>query len=584
MRFTRWDQKSKSDFSNEVLFLLSEWHLSQCDTDEKQVVEVNALVKGRDLHGLCHYSLSYTELSVKNARNLRQVLAFFSKRADIDIGIDVRAEAWKTAVAAETLCRETNEIFRKYFRGGFYFPLDVESVLYRAQRKISAILGDLPSLDTLKLRFGPGATTQVKKKDASVRRKLAQKFACSGELTAILPEVLAEVPNWSGVTNLADKDTPSLPPHEIVGGRVAFVAKSAKTDRTISVEPALNQVVQLGIGAYMAQRLRKQGVDIEDQTRNQRAALEGSITGALATLDLSSASDTIATGLCESLLPLDWWSFLRSVRTGTSSSPDGVIRLEKFSSMGNGFTFPLETLIFYALALGSCADEDHQKVSVYGDDIVIPSYAYPLLSKVLTCCGFLLNGKKSFADGPFRESCGKDYLRGIDIRPCYITDSLSGESCFVLHNFYVRTGQPEPAALVLQYLDESLRIWGPDGYGDGHLIGDWIRTPKGRKDGWGGFTFETYTYKQRKAFYRLGADHVFPSYSIYMREDDESILPVVRRGTRKGASFLRLSSTAGLIRPDRGDALYQLFEGRQTLVDTLPGCQGYKRIKIYTFG
>jgi hypothetical protein len=575
MRITRWDQLLRTDQSNEVLFHLSRWHLSQC-SESKQANEVKNLVEVQDLYGLCHYSLSYSDITVNDYRHLRQVLAFFQKRRDIVLGIDTRAVAWSKAVEAEALCLETNQIFRKYFRGGFCFPLDVESVLFRAQRKISAILGDLPSLEDLKLRFGPGATTQVKKKDASARRKLAQKFSCSEDAIRYLPELLAELPLWSGVSLTKDSVTV---PVTVERGRVDFVPKTAKTDRTIAVEPMLNSMVQLAIGDYMAVRLRSAGVDIRDQTRNQRLAREGSITGALATLDLSSASDTIASGLVESLLPFEWWDFLRAFRTGVVSSPDGDIRQQKFSSMGNGFTFPLETLIFFSLAEACCESEDYEKVSVYGDDIIVPVYAVPLLTKVLTSCGFLVNASKSFSSGPFRESCGKDYLLGTDVRPCYIKDALSGQSCFVLHNFYVRTEQPEPAAYIRTLIDESLAIYGPDGFGDGHLLGDYTPVPSNRERGWGGYTFETYTFKERRAFYRLGADYVFPSYSIYAK-GDSSELPL-----EEGAKslFLRRRSH-GAFRPERSDANYVFQSGRVSLVDTLPGVNGYKRIKVYTFG
>lgn len=578
MRFTRWDQCSNTKFSNEVVFLLSGWHLSQLDQAKEQVIEVKALVEKQDLFGLCHYELRYEGLSPFECRNLRQVLAFFSKRRDLDLGIDTKAVAWKKAVEAEALCRQTNEIFRSYNQGGFQFHPDVESVLYRAQRKIVEILGDLPSLSELKLRFGPGATTQVKKKDASARRKLSQVFACSEEAVRHVSDVLLEMPNWSGVA--PDERSVSCTV-AIERGRVDFVPKSAKTDRTICVEPMLNSMVQLGIGDVIASQLRKKGVDLSDQSRNQRLAKEGSLTGALATLDLSSASDTVATGLVESLFPLDWWDFLRSFRTGMVTGPDGgVIRLEKFSSMGNGFTFPLESLIFYVLARGCVDSKDHQSVNVYGDDIIVPVYAVPLLERVLTACGFLLNRAKSYWSGPFRESCGKDYLSGIDVRPCYIKDVLSGHTCFVLYNYYMRTEQPEPASLLLEFIDVSLRIFGPDGYGDGHLLGDYTRTPLKREDGWGGYTFETYTYKARKAFYKLGADHVFPSYSIYTKDGllPESI-PLESRNSR----FLRRHSRHAL-RPERSDSVYQQFNGRSQLVDTLPGVDGYKRIKIYVLG
>jgi len=558
--------------------------LSQCSSDEKQVIEVKALLEGKDFYGLCHYSLSHEGLTVKDYRNLRQVLAFFSKRKDLKIGVDTKAVAWKKAIEAEALCRETNAIFRTYFQGGFSFPLDVESVLHRAQWKISEILGDLPELSELELRFGPGATTQVKKKDASARRKLAQVFSCSEEATAHVSELLAEMPNWSGVKSKTD--SPSVA-RQIDIGRVDFVRKTAKEDRTIQVEPSLNTMVQLGIGTYMASRLKVHGVDIADQTLNQRLACEGSLTGELATLDLSSASDTIARLFCMSMLPWDWFAFLDSIRTGRASSPDGVIRLEKFSSMGNGFTFPLETLIFYAIAISCCTRDERSKVNAYGDDIIVPVSAVPLLMKTLHCCGFIVNKSKSFFSGNFRESCGKDYLSGIDVRPCYVKDALSGAKCFVLYNYYIRTSQPEPAALLLEYVDESLRIFGPDGYGDGHLLGDFTRTPLNRELGWGGFTFETFTRRARKAFYRLGADHVFPSYCTYVKGGPEMGFidkdPPLTRFLRIDSFYKLRRRSFGLIRPERSDSQYVQKNGKWFLSDTLPGYQGYDRIKIYTF-
>lgn len=575
MRLTRWDQEMSTQDTNEVTFSLSRWHLSQCN-ESIQATEVRSLIESQDLVGLCHYSLSYTGLTASDYRHLRQCLAFFTKRSDVSIGVNTREVAWKKALEAEELCRQTNEIFRKYFQGGFQFPLDVEPVLYRAQRKISTILGGLPSLEDLKLRFGPGATTQVKKKEASVRRKLNQMFACSEDALGILPDLLAELPLWCGLSASSEKSV--TVPVQVDPCVVSFVPKNAKTDRTIAVEPMLNTLVQLGIGDYMAARLRKHGVDLTDQTRNQRLAREGSLTNALATLDLSSASDTIASSFVESMLPYEWWDFLRACRSGKAKTVDGEMRLEKFSSMGNGFTFPLESLIFYSLAEACCEPQDHNFISVYGDDIIVPSYAAPLLVKVLTSCGFLVNKDKSFFDGPFRESCGKDYLSGVDVRPSYLKGALSGQTCFVLHNFYVRTGQPEPAALLLEYLDESLRIFGPDGYGDGHLLGDHTLTPFGRERGWGGYTFETFTYKQRKAFYRLGADYVFPAYSIYVKGDNPPIVDAAR------FPKFRSKHSHGLIRPDLVSSRYDLKDGRLMLTDTLPGVKGYKRIKIYIHG
>lgn len=593
MRFTRWDQVATTEFTNEVLLLLSELHCSHIPAEgrSEQASAIINLVRDRDVKGLCLYELLPTG-DVFEYSLLRQVLAFFQKRADLDIGVDTEEVARQKFLQTELKCQETNELFRKYSRGGFYFHPRVESILFVAQRKISTILGELPSLETLKLRFGPGATTQVKKKDASVRRKLAQMFCVSEDAIRLLPDLLAEMPSWSQVP---DDDSRTVT-HSVAvtSGRVGFVPKNAKTDRTIAVEPMLNGMLQLGIGDYIADRLRVHGVDLTDQSLNQRMAREGSLTGRIATLDMSSASDLVACGLVESLLPYDWWDLMRSARTREVSSDHGTMAFQKFSSMGNGFTFALESLIFYALAKACAESHGHRNdVNVYGDDIVVPVDAVPLLIEVLTACGFEVNRAKSYWEGSFRESCGKDYFSGIDVRPKYIKDALSGHTCFSLHNHYVRTQQPEPAELILQFIDESLRLWGPDGFGDGHLLGDNPLVPFKRELGWGGYTFETYTYKSVKRLYNLGADYVYPAYAVYVAGDDMKLVPsrkqlhpvLSRAGLSQHFRCLLGGNGVGSIRPDAAQAVYKRNRRKQIcLQDTLPGVDGYKRVKIYTLG
>jgi hypothetical protein len=376
----------------------------------------------------------------------------------------------------------------------------------------------------------------------------------------------------------------------IDNARIDFVRKTAKTDRTIAVEPMLNGMVQLAIGDHISALLRSVGVDLRDQTLNQRLAREGSITGALATLDLSSASDTVAIGLVWSLLPFDWAEFLSKIRCSHVETPKGLITLQKFSTMGNGFTFALESLIFYALAKAAAELSEAQgPVSVYGDDIIVPTQCFQLVTEALVAAGFRVNAKKSFSAGPFRESCGKDYYSGISVRPCYVKDALSGESLFILHNFYVRNWLPDAASLVLNHLGNEVRIYGPDGFGDGHLLGDYIANRHRPDCGWSGYTFETYTRKANRRFYTLGADYVFPSYSIYASsngEIDKTIYPVdfISKaqewplGDSRNRQIRYHLRAHGMVRPDRNQSSY---EGGH-LSDPLPGSQGYKRIKIYT--
>lgn len=582
MRFTRWDQIASTEDTNVILKSLASWHASQITAASTRLY-FTILLSNSDYRSICSYSPEYTELSIDDAIHVRAICALFSKRADLDLGYDRREEAISAFVASERLCSETNTIFKLWSQGDFKFPPDVESVLFRAQRKIASVLGDVPNLQALKPRFGPGATTQVKKKNASARKKLSQAFACSEDLLPVLKDCLEEMPFW---IPFKEDEEMALVSVEIHSGRLSFVRKNAKTDRTIVVEPMLNSMFQLAIGSIIAERLKGVGIDITDQSRNQRMARMGSLTGALATLDLSSASDTIARELIYHLLPIEWALFLDQFRSGTVTYDGVTLKLQKFSSMGNGFTFPLETLIFWALA-SSCTDaKDQQLVSVYGDDIIIPTYGVPLLSRTLSCAGFVLNKDKSFSSGPFRESCGADYLSGIDIRPCYIKDALSGDSLFTLHNFYARRFESTPASILLAYISEPLQLWGPDGYGDGHLIGDWIRRPHNRfttdmkhPSGWAGYLFDTYSYKGRKSFEPTPGDYVYPSYSIYVSYQWDI-------GEEPKAYPLGATLPGHFCDP----LGYRLVETPQTshhkMTDVfgvvLPGTRGYKKISIYT--
>jgi hypothetical protein len=113
------------------------------------------------------------------------------------------------------------------------------------------------------------------------------------------------------------------------------------------------------------------------------------------------------------LLPDDWFAFLNAVRTPGFTGIFGEGLYEKFSSMGNGSTFGLETLIFASL----CHAVGAKKYLVYGDDIVVDKSVVDGLLPLLDDAGFLVNDRKSFFSGPFRESCGGNYHAGEDITP-----------------------------------------------------------------------------------------------------------------------------------------------------------------------
>jgi hypothetical protein len=90
--------------------------------------------------------------------------------------------------------------------------------------------------------------------------------------------------------------------------------------------------------------------------------------------------------------------------------------------MGNGFTFELETLIFWGLtkALAELTGDEEHRISVYGDDIICGRKTALAVMQFFPLIGFTINRKKSFLDGPFRESCGKHYFNGSDVTPFYV--------------------------------------------------------------------------------------------------------------------------------------------------------------------
>ena len=198
----------------------------------------------------------------------------------------------------------------------------------------------------------------------------------------------------------------------------------------IAKEPRANGFLQKGVGAYVRKRLKHVGVNLDDQTANQRGASRA-CSERLATIDLKAASDTVCKELVYELLPIDWALFLDDIRSHSSRLPSGeVIRLEKFSSMGNGFTFELESLIFWSLGAGlidviseQAGDEDGIKtLLVYGDDLIVHQSVSARFIELLNYCGFTVNSEKTYTSGRFFESCGKHYFDGVEVTPVYQKD------------------------------------------------------------------------------------------------------------------------------------------------------------------
>lgn len=343
-----------------------------------------------------------------------RIFTYFKKYADIPVAVDREGPAMEVWYQSEARCKETNIKFRDRMEGKFNFSPFTEAVIRRASGKIRYVLGDL-SFERVReeCRHGPGSDLGTRRNETAAYWKYAPRGHCTPGALAMMHDLFSEY----HVCDLAEQSV------LVNANRLGFVPKTSLIDRIICTEPRWNMFLQLGIGEVMSYRLRKKaGVDISDQGRNQSLA-SAAYVDQLATIDLSAASDSVAKYLVFELLPDDWFDALATTRSPCTLLPDGRMWLnEKFSSMGNGYTFPLETLIFWSIAT-SVVNElggDVSKVGVYGDDIIVPNHTAQELIGVLKELGFETNISKSFIEGNFYESCGKDFFAGVPVRPFYL--------------------------------------------------------------------------------------------------------------------------------------------------------------------
>lgn len=271
------------------------------------------------------------------------------------------------------------------------------------------------------------------------------------------------------------------------GNRIAFVPKTAKISRSIAIEPALNIMLQLGTDKIIRRRLKRFGIDLDSQEPNQRLSRIGSKFQIYATIDLSGASDSISLKLCEMVLPTDWYQFLCKLRSPSGDLGDGEnIVYSKISSMGNGYTFVLESAIFAAVVFAAYKMRSQplyfgQNAAVFGDDIIVRSDMYDDVKHCLEVCGFQLNTDKSFNSGPVRESCGTDWFEGLNIRPVFLKQPPSDQQeLFVDHNVIKRylemsfgITHSKTCETILKWLHQEQLIFGP--YSD-EVFDSWLHS------------------------------------------------------------------------------------------------------------
>lgn len=226
-----------------------------------------------------------------------------------------------------------------------------------------------------------------------------------------------------------------LEPGDEIPVRVICVPKTLKAPRVIAIEPTAMQYAQQAIKDSLLSAIREDGflskaIGFDDQDPNREMARLGSYSGALATLDLSEASDRVSNQHVRAMIA-DFPQLLEAVDGCRSRKADvpghGVLRLAKFASMGSALCFPFEAMVFLTLVFLGIERElsaplspktiksFEEQVRIFGDDIIVPrDYVLSVVDELHTF-GYVVNVNKSFWTGRFRESCGKEYYDGHDV-------------------------------------------------------------------------------------------------------------------------------------------------------------------------
>lgn len=346
---------------------------------------------------------------------------------------------------AELACKAYNGVgFKSLVDGKDDWDVNV---FHYAKSFLKKLLGErLPSgrIMTEWSRHGPGATLDTYKGQNSTYCKYENwPYSCTSGAYRYACYVIETDQRWLGALMDDYRERFNIPKHYpismkhfwrsviriVPGNKLAFVPKNALTERSIAIEPTMNLFLQLGVDGYIRNRLKRFGINLDSQEKNQRLARLGSFDGPKSpiTVDLSAASDSISLKLCEVLLPEDWYNYLLSLRSPIGDLNGDIISYEKISSMGNGYTFVLESAIFaaiiYAVSKAESRPLHKDEYAVYGDDLIVPKDLYHPLVRGLDLCGFTINSEKSFFEGYVRESCGSDWFRGTPIRPVFFQDA-----------------------------------------------------------------------------------------------------------------------------------------------------------------
>lgn len=310
--------------------------------------------------------------------------------------------------------------------------------------EVFAAMGDFSNEESLLPKHGPGAVSDLKGGMSKYSfRDWPSKLECLYPYDAYAVHDFLCSANIAGPGEWRNREVPS---------KLIAVPKTQKSPRLIAAEPSQYQWIQQLLKQQLERKVLRSCLNncitFGDQSFNQQAAILGSLDGSNVTIDLSSASDRLTCWVIErasrsnpTLLDRLHASRTRWVRNSVDGRGFDYLKLRKFSTMGSAVIFPLQSIVYACIAITAvqlteesknrryCSIDDASlQVRVFGDDIVIPKDAYQCMSDLLTDLGLKINVDKTFTGLNFRESCGVDSFRGVNVTPTYLRQVVGDAS------------------------------------------------------------------------------------------------------------------------------------------------------------
>lgn len=477
----------------------------------QQSMQLQSFIESNDVLGLVNQEVDRSGIVTFEDVFIKEL---FRKVSDAPLGIDTAVVAVSGFMEVEKQNTVSNDAVLNLAEYIEMNPVaEISKFIGRTRRQITQILGDVPG--HIEPNITIGATVDLKR-NRSIFNTFVKPSVTFDCVQYLRKKGIVRIDYNSMFFPIGENPSSPFGAHVddfiyYKGAKLETVPKTAKTDRVIAKEPTVNIAYQSGVGKVISERLFKFGLDIKTRAELHKVLAKiGSESGLLATIDLSAASDRIVRELVRLLLPNDWYELLDALRSKCIDINGQQHDLQMFSTAGNGFTFELETLLFYSIALSSTLksgiyNSAPHDVSVFGDDIILPSCYYDNFATISKVVGFVINTRKSFKTGYFRESCGGDFYNGINVRG-YNAKSLPSTPrewisftnavrrvCYYNNsNVWRSRWCSDLWHGLISHVPETERLFGPEHYGDTCINCEYTELYSIRYNKWRGETIKVH--------------------------------------------------------------------------------------------